>query len=786
MRKTVFLIPFLFYTVLALSQPQPCGQNPEMTSFCSTACVVCDIDGFTGINDLTAQGQGFDEFMDLDCTTQFNNMQYIAFIAGSTNLTIEVDVGQCTGGWPSLEVGFFESLDCETFTAITPCDTDIESFQSQTFSNYDPLVIGRHYYLVIDGSGGANCQWTFNVLEGTTEVLPLESSGVIDHPIETCPGQQITFFAQEQTGADIFLWTINDESQTTFLSNLDYSFDDVGTYEVCVIAANVCNSAPPSCSTILVREIGNSTESFILCDGECATVNGNDFCETGVFSEIVELPGGCDSTIFVEVEVLPQATTNADVWICNDDQFFIGDSAYNMSGSYSGIVLTQFDCDSLVNLELLVIECEIIGTPEQIPVICNGTATGTLIFSVDQGEPPLSYTWTNIADASITGDGTTPLLTNNEILNVPAGVYQIYISDDFGNDVVVIQEVTEPPVLEIELEVSDYGGFNVSCDMNDGAPGDDGTLEAFLIGGVPPYTYEWSDGQSNQFAENLSHEEYSLTVTDAVGCSIVASYELTGPPPIEGDINFVDPNCDGFETGIIEVVDVDGGTPLYSYSLSNGNFSDQQLFEQLPEGDYSLFVQDANDCIVEITGTLTAPQIPEIFIDSIYTVLLGDSIQLNPFFNDAELISHSWEDASTLDCDDCPYPFARPFNNITYELEVTSVDDCTDREVVNVRVEKRYRVYIPNIFTPDNDGFNDLFTVYGGPEVSQIDDFSVYDRWGNRLYFNSNFTANDESSGWDGKFRGERVMAGVYSWIANVSFIDDESKVYVGSVTVVN
>jgi len=112
------------------AQPLPCGPNPAMTSSCETACVICNIDGFSGVNNLTAQGQGFPEF----CTTQYNNMQYIAFIAGSENLTIRVDVGSCIGGVQSLEVGFFQSDDCQNFTPITDCDTDIQSNQSQVKS----------------------------------------------------------------------------------------------------------------------------------------------------------------------------------------------------------------------------------------------------------------------------------------------------------------------------------------------------------------------------------------------------------------------------------------------------------------------------------------------------------------------------------------------------------------------------------------------------------------------------------------------------------------------------
>jgi len=457
MKYQLLFFLFLVNGVLNAQTPDPCP-DAMMTSFCADACVVCDIDGFSGVNDLTAMGQGFEEFMNLGCTTQFNNMQYLAFIAGSENLTIRVDVGQCIGNWPSLEVGFFESLDCQTFSAITPCDTDIPSFTSETFTNFVPLVIGRHYYLVIDGSGGANCDWTFNVVEGSTAVLPLTITGDISYSQDPCTEAPVSFSVTGEVGADLFYWTIDGVSQAPLTADVDFNFPDPGSYEVCVTAANACDEAEESCTTVTVREVQSTLIDERLCDGECIEVNGTQYCNTGTFQELITLPNGCDSIIDIEILVLPQALANLDVWICNVDTFFIGTTPYTQTGSFTETILTADDCDSLVNLELLVIECEIIGMPDEIPVICHGTATGTLIFSVNQGEPPLTYTYTNIEDTSITGTGMTNLLVNNEIPNIPAGVYRIYIEDDFGNDAVVIQEVTQPEPMEISLTASDYGG----------------------------------------------------------------------------------------------------------------------------------------------------------------------------------------------------------------------------------------------------------------------------------------------------------------------------------------
>lgn len=119
--KDHFSIFILSLCVLALkAQPQPCGANPAMTSFCDDACIICDIDGFTGINNSSAKGQAPPGF----CTSQVHHMQWIAFIAGTKDIKIELSVFNCTKG-EGLEVGIYEGINCANFSLVTECDTDI-------------------------------------------------------------------------------------------------------------------------------------------------------------------------------------------------------------------------------------------------------------------------------------------------------------------------------------------------------------------------------------------------------------------------------------------------------------------------------------------------------------------------------------------------------------------------------------------------------------------------------------------------------------------------------------
>ncbi len=762
----------------------PCGTDAAMTSFCADACVVCDIDGFTGINNLTAQGQILPQF----CTTMFNNMQYIAFIAGSVDLSIRVDVGNCSGGggFASLELGFYESFDCVNFTAITDCDTDIQQNTSQTFSNIVPLVIGQYYYMVIDGSNSSNCQWTFHVIEGSTDVSNLESSGEITGPIETCPDLPTTFNTTEQMGAALYNWTINGLPQSGFSPVNDLVFPEDGVYEVCVSASNACDQAPPSCQMITVRTPQTLMINEVLCQGECIEANGIQFCETGIYEEIITLANGCDSIIMIDIEVLEQAESEIDVWICNGTSFFIGNTAYNQTGAYRDTVLTSNECDSIVLLDLLVIDCEIVGFSDEIPVVCNGTASGRLLFSVEQGEPPLTYTYTNIMNTAITGTGTTNLLENNEIPNLTAGIYQIHISDNLGNDVVVLQQVTEPTVLQASISAIDYNGFGVSCFSSNGMPGNDGSLTANASGGVPPYAYEWSDGQINQTAINLTAQEYSLILTDAVGCSLDLSFTITSPALMMPEVEFRNPSCDGLASGAIEVLSVAGGSPPYLYALENDAFLSSTLFLDLLEGSYQVSIQDSNGCIEVVESAITAPDIPEIYFIDEYRIDLGDSIQMRPFLNNTSVAEIIWTNPATLSCSDCLKPMAGPLETTDYQLTIISDDGCQTTEMVRVHVVNKMRVYVPNVFSPNHDGVNDEFLIFAANEVASVLYFRVFNRWGSMVFEQKDFAPNTPSLGWDGTYKGETLDPATFVWTAEILFIDGERTIYSGNVVLLD
>lgn len=738
-----------------------------MTSFCADACAICDIDGFTGRNDLTVNGQAISNF----CTTFGHNMSFIAFIAGTVDLSIDVTVDNCNSGTVlGLEIGIFESFDCTTFVGISDCDTDVRPNTTVRFSNNVPLVIGQHYYLIMDGSNGDICDWTFNVVSGSTEVGLLTTSGVVSGIEETCPDLPTRFVTMgTEAGAALFRWSIDGAlSATTNSAAADLTFPTDGTYEVCVTAGNVCDEAPESCTTVNVRTVGTLAIDTFICRDDALLVADTMLTTPGDFDFTVTLPSGCDSLISVTLAVLDQASESIDINLCVGEEFFIGDTPYSTTGIFIDTILTVSACDSIVTLDLFMIECEIRGSTDFVQPACRGEANGQLLFSVENGTPPFTYDWANILDESTNGNGSTILFDDNMINGVPAGRYEINVRDNFGNDVVFFQEVTEPAELTASALAADIDGFNLSC-----FGGNDGRIAAIGEGGVAPYGFAWSDLQTGPLASGLEAGVYTVSLTDANACVRTAMAEILPPPVLVPDFIFTDPNCDGLETGIIAAGTITGGTAPYLVSLNGNPFDTLRQLTELSEGVYDLVVRDDNGCAADSTGTLTAPDIPIIFPWGNILTQLGCEVAIPTRINDVSVASIRWLDVSgTLDCDTCLSPVALPLSNTQYVLTVTSVDNCSTTDSLTVRVEKHRDVFQPNAFSPNDDGVNDEFNLGLGKAAVSLQSLRIYDRWGGQVYDGVDLVPNDPGSGWDGRVDGEPAASGHYVWVAEILYLD--------------
>ena len=775
--KSIYLFfPALFAVAALHAQPIPCGPVPDMTSFCDQACIICDIDGYTGINSDPQQGEAPPGF----CTTQVHHMQWLGFIAGSTNLTLEVSVSNCQNG-EGLEIGIYQTLDCETFQLVTNCDTDIPANTTGVFTNTVPLVIGQYYFFVMDGSQDDVCNFTVKVLNGTTNVSALTTSGVLAGDTKACIETPSVFALSPPTGATVFEWALNGVKVSAGPdTSLVVNWPAPGLYNVCVTASNTCDTAAPVCQTVIVNQIPPTLVQAQICPGECFGVADTMLCDAGVYEFHYTGSEGCDSLLRVTVQEIPSVTTGLDLFICEGDSIFVGPHAYFSSGQFQDTLTSLNGCDSIINLALQVVVCEIQGNLNASAAQCHGTASGSLQFSIEDGTPPFNYSWERIGASSPFGTGTIAALNAPQTIpNLPVGTYFITVSDNFGNDVILFGDVSEPPPLSAQIQLSDYHGFQVSCFGSA-----DGTADLTVSGGNPPYTFAWDNTSTSAQLTNLTAGSYLCTVTDESGCTLSIQADLTAPAELALEVQFDNPGCDGVNTGLIRVLSTAGGVAPYVFDLSGKGFGSATEFTGLPPGNYSLTVQDANGCTGVQSATFVAPLIPEIDLGPDLTVDLGESALFQLVYN-VPLDTFIWSPLPGLSCYDCPEPEATPYHTTTYILSVEAPGGCTDTDSIAVKVLNKRDVYVPNTFSPNDDGINETFMVFGGPEVLTVNTLQVYSRWGELIFRKDDLDANDEQAGWNGTYRGKDLPPGVFTWLAEVAFLDGVVLVYKGSVTVV-
>lgn len=774
--KYIFLtlLSFLFFKNI-YAQPEPCDDPAVMTSTCPEACIICDIDGFTGRHDSNVSGVLPNTF----CTTTVHNAQWIAFQAGSENLSIQLDVSNCIDGH-GLEITIYKGINCENFELVANCLGNVQANTSGIITTNEPLTIGQYYYLVMDGNWGDNCDWTLTVLEGSTQVDPLNESGDILGDDATCPELLQHYEVDFPVGATEFDWTINGTMLNTNEPMIDYQFPSEGTYSLCVTSRNVCDVAPPTCRQITVESVPNTEIQKVLCENEYLIINGDTLTETGIYQYDLLNVDGCDSIVIVELEELVTPYLAIDIDICDGDTIYIGTTPYTQTGLFQEVLTSSQECDSIIDIDLFVIICNITSTGIPSPTICNGTASGQINFNVDNGSPPFTYSWKNLNN---THSGNGNISSVGEIINInniPKGTYLITIEDGFGNSDIIITEVTEPTVMSADFFPSDYNGFNVSC-----SDGLDGTLEVQPMGGIPPYFYNWSNGQSSSFIQNLSVGEYIVTITDDSGCELISNFILDAPNPLFLSAEFDNADCDGFDSGSIEVNQTSGGTAPYTYFLNGVNENNNTVFENLSSGNYEVEVMDNNGCTTSITDIIEDAEIPVIDLGEDYSVVLGDLVNLNPSINNITIQNIQWNASEFLSCEDCLNPEVTPLFSGQYLLEIISEDGCVGIDSVFINVEKLRRFYAPTAFSPNSDGYNDYFTLYGSPEVALIKRLLVFNRWGAVVYEGQDLPAADGSTGWDGQFKGKTMNAGVFTWMAEIEFIDGLVETHSGDVTIV-
>ncbi len=162
-------------------------------------------------------------------------------------------------------------------------------------------------------------------------------------------------------------------------------------------------------------------------------------------------------------------------------------------------------------------------------------------------------------------------------------------------------------------------------------------------------------------------------------------------------------------------------------------------------------------------------------------------VQITAQVSGGETSSIKWEPLNYLSCTDCLAPIAQPAYPLQYKITVTNEYACTASATVNIKTSSNgpIDVSIPNVFTPNGDGHNDVFFILTSTHVQMVKSFSIFDRWGKKVFAVNNIPPNDPSFGWNGNYEGRTANDGTYVYVAVIAFVDGHEEVYKGTVTLI-
>lgn len=250
------------------------------------------------------------------------------------------------------------------------------------------------------------------------------------------------------------------------------------------------------------------------------------------------------------------------------------------AGIYSVTVTEANNCKVSGSVQVTApAPLQIAATPTN--VVCNGEANGSINVTVSGGTPAYSYQW---------NDG----VTSEDRTGLTAGTYQVTVTDVNGCTANTTVVISQPAALTLSSTVTD-----VACN------GDaSGSIVVQAAGGTPAYTYAWADGVTGRIRNNLAAGNYTVTVTDAQGCNLVATYPVNQPTAILLSGVTTNLDCFGNNTGSVNL-SVSGGSPAYIYRWNTGARTED--ISGLAAGTYTVTVTDGNECSATATFTVTQP-----------------------------------------------------------------------------------------------------------------------------------------------------------------------------------
>ena len=398
-------------------------------------------------------------------------------------------------------------------------------------------------------------------------------------------------------------------------------------------------------------------------------------------------------------------------------------------------------------------------------VRCKGESSAWVQISVSGGYTPYNFLWNN-------GSQT------DSIYNLYAGPYSVLITDSLGCTENININLNEPStfVSADVVSTSDFNGYNISCFSYN-----DGSVSVNAEYGISPYTYLWNTEEITKSISNLYSGYYEVFVYDKNMCLAIDSVTLIEPTELLFNLFYYQDTCKR-EVGKAEFIS-EGGVPNYTALWSNG--STDIVVDNLPQGNYSVEVSDANSCIK--TEIFTVDNLDGPIADfEAYPYHKRFFDQQNDPFYFVDLTNCFWSSVEnwTWSFGDGTYDYDSVVSHVyeengwfTVNLQIETYANCIDTISKRVLIDE-YSFYIPNSFIPSsNETKNSVFKGYGiGIKEYEL---KIFSRWGELI-----FETNNLDDFWDGTYhKNENICPqGLYTYTVFIENIYGEVFEYQGKV----
>jgi gliding motility-associated-like protein len=485
----------------------------------------------------------------------------------------------------------------------------------------------------------------------------------------------------------------------------------------------------PSQTTVIASNLGAGSYNVIVTD-----VNGCTIVKTVTLIQPVKLAAQIIGlSLFEGYNVSCFQSTNG----------YIDVSVNGGTGSYSYIWSNSANTQDIVNLgagNYSVVVSDINGCKDSLTstitepnkliaiidsvtnfnghnVRCFGSKNGAIYVSVNGGVPNYNYTWSNNT-------------TNQDLTNIGFGSYTLSVSDKNLCSTSIHTILTQPSALTFASSVTKPLCHGIKT----------GAIDITIGGGIIPYSYNWSNNASTQDINNISAGSYEIKYIDKNGCKDSAVINVSQPDPFVLTKVVDNLKCNGDTIGNIYLT-TNGATAPYNYQWSNQ--SSTKDLNNIGSGEYSTIITDANNCVYNDTTKITQPDALQITISS------------TRFFNGHNISLFNGNDGSiysNITGGSAPYRFLwsegsssqNLFNLTAGNYYITCSDTNGCRISATIALTEPLPLEMPQGFSPNSDGKNELFVVHG-IEAYPDNVLNIYNRWGNIIYSKIGYL-ND----WDG------------------------------------